>query len=513
MMTKINSYKILVVDNLLDVVDTICDELRADGHEVLYAQSEAEAIELFTRDNIDFSFVDLRLYTEDPGDISGISLTALFRYLSPNTYIFLVSGFEPSERVRRVMHYVGGVDFIKKDNALMETIRQEIEKVHASDMPMKDVVDLPKTPSGMAQIESRSEATQLAISVSNGQTLFVRASGKHVYSTRTARILDINIERYARQTDIARKNNEDLRFQVDEIGRNLWKNIIDANPEVLTTFIASREKSSPLSLLFESSRDYLRLPLEFMRMSDPDQYLVLRHPVSRFIYGATPKRNPINRAFLGQVAELKILLIASNTEPDIPEVDKEIKELAYYFGSQGSRKVPVRVKVLPTEQATIDQVRRELRKPDYDIIHYAGHGWFNFSSPEESYLSFWRDSNKSDPIVKLKANEFDWLLSGSNVRLIYLSSCLGTASGKETDLMDDDYLGLADSIVQAGVPSVLGYRWPVSDVSAPRLARAFYEVLLEDGRPDVALWQARRRINANNPNDLTWLSPILIHQV
>jgi CHAT domain-containing protein len=79
--------------------------------------------------------------------------------------------------------------------------------------------------------------------------------------------------------------------------------------------------------------------------------------------------------------------------------------------------------------------------------------------------------------------------------------------------MDDDFLGIADAVVQAGVPSTLGFRWPVSDVGAPKLAKAFYGSLLRQGSPEIALWKARRELAGLGRDDPTWLSPILIHQV
>jgi len=112
----------------------------------------------------------------------------------------------------------------------------------------------------------------------------------------------------------------------------------------------------------------------------------------------------------------------------------------------------------------------------------------------------------------MTAAELKMLLGQSEVRLVYLSCCYGTATGASQTSLDDDFLGLADAVAQAGVPSVLGFRWPVSDDGARRLALAFYKSLLEQGSPEIALWNARCEL-AINRNDTTWLSPVLIHQV
>ena len=113
----------------------------------------------------------------------------------------------------------------------------------------------------------------------------------------------------------------------------------------------------------------------------------------------------------------------------------------------------------------------------------------------------------------MSAAELKGLLQDSAVRLAYLSCCNGATTSPQSGLLDDDFLGITDAVIQAGVPSALGFRWPVSDTGAPKLALTFYDSLLRQGNPEIALWQARRELANLNRDDPTWLSPILIHQV
>ena len=112
----------------------------------------------------------------------------------------------------------------------------------------------------------------------------------------------------------------------------------------------------------------------------------------------------------------------------------------------------------------------------------------------------------------MKSRELRTLLQESDVRLVYLSCCNGATTGERADLLHDDFLGLVDTIVQSGVPTALGYRRPVEDRWAPTLACAFYESLLQQGHPGVALWRARCELAGIDKNSLTWLSPIMVHQ-
>jgi CHAT domain-containing protein len=104
------------------------------------------------------------------------------------------------------------------------------------------------------------------------------------------------------------------------------------------------------------------------------------------------------------------------------------------------------------------------------------------------------------------------LLRDSNVRFVYLSCCRGTTTSAAANLVDNDFLGIADGIIHAGVPAVLGFRWPVSDSGAKTLALEFYTSLAKQGQLDTALLDARREVATRNRDDITWLSPILIMQ-
>jgi CHAT domain-containing protein len=248
--------------------------------------------------------------------------------------------------------------------------------------------------------------------------------------------------------------------------------------------------------------------------ADGKDYLVLKHPIVRFIYGATPERNAISPQFLASVQQpsinkLRILLIASNTKPAIPGVDAEIELLSNLFEQFDF----VEVTKIPTNEASCARVERELACKNYDIVHYAGHGFFDWTNPESSHLVFWKEKNYKGGTVYMSSNQLNILLKSSAVRFFFLSCCNGTDSGNEDNQLDDDFLGIADAVIHSGVPTVLGYRWPVSDQRAIELAAYFYRSLLRHGRPDLALWQARTALYASNPNDMTYISPIMIHQV
>ena len=95
----------------------------------------------------------------------------------------------------------------------------------------------------------------------------------------------------------------------------------------------------------------------------------------------------------------------------------------------------------------------------------------------------------------------------------YLSCCVGAMVSSVQRLRDDDYLGVMDAVIQAGVPYVLGYRWYVTDSGSRRFATLFYEKLIgERNSPEQAVLYARSQLYGNDGNDETWTSPILVSQ-
>lgn len=486
-------YRILIADDASVVRDTLKGLLEDAGHTVETAANEGEALNAVVNTRFDFALIDVRLHGDDEKDESGLSLTMAIRRLNPQIRIIVMTGFKASPaQIVRAIRYHGAVNFIEKSPDNFNQLPEIIAKTKQ---------------------EPSFETQRLALSFVIGQPIAFRAHGACVYSARSWKVLRLNVERYARLADIAWKDRTNFRFHVKKIGEDLWREIFTENQEIINAFNQVKGKEQSLSLLFEAPQDFLRLPLEFMHSDQPDEYMILQYPFARFIYNAMPKREAISPHLLALKNKLRVLIIASNTASDelltINGVDTETAQLKDYLAPQ---KGFIDVKLIPTEQATYNRVETELKNCSYDIVHYSGHGLYNIESPEESSIFFWAEENMEGGLVQMKATKLQDLLKDSNVRMVYLSCCCGSTTAENIKLLDDDFLGLADAIAQAGVPSVLGFRWPVADQGACEMALAFYRSLLESGSPKIALWHARRELAAIDRNDPTWLSPILVHQ-
>jgi DNA-binding response OmpR family regulator len=352
------------------------------------------------------------------------------------------------------------------------------------------------------------------------QKIHLRTHGSLSLSDTTDKPLSLDADAYAREADNAPRL--DWRFSSKQCGSRLYDQLFTSHPKVLANYsqaLGTVECGDRLRICLETTRELLRVPFEFLYwgLDAAGDYFVLKHPFYRTITGVPVRRAPLSPDFLNDLRarrlQLKVLLIASNTTPTIPGVDQEITEIGRSLGTPfADRGISVAIKTIPTEHATYATVTEELRKREYHVLHYAGHGTYVRESPEKSYLSFWKSEDHQGGLCRLPISDLQILVRNSGLRFVYLSCCLGGKAGEQASLLDGDFLGIADGIVHAGVPSVLAFRWPVADSGALAMALSFYRSLAAQGRIEVALFEARCEVARINRDDITWLSPILIMQ-
>jgi DNA-binding response OmpR family regulator len=263
------------------------------------------------------------------------------------------------------------------------------------------------------------------------------------------------------------------------------------------------------------NHNMLEVPLEFLPDLNGKGYFVLQHAFSRSLLVADVVFEPsISPKLLNDLHRrnqpLRVLLVASNSG-DLPGVEHEIEQIGKLL-ADNPKGLRTELKLLKTSDGTLTlaAIHHELEKNPYHIVHYAGHGEFNEQRVQDHRLPIKsRDVTRPD---YLPATALSTLWFKHRPSLFYMSCCRGAAIGSRKDLIHNDLLGLVDAAVLAGVPTVLGFRWPVTDTGACLLATAFYDNLLQTGRPDHALSEARRKAYRVNADDPAWLSPVLVMQ-
>lgn len=296
-------------------------------------------------------------------------------------------------------------------------------------------------------------------------------------------------------------------------GKRIYEKLFKGYEEIYNSYLQTKTlKSKQLHLGIASDRGLFSFP--FGLMHDGTQYLALKHPFQRILSGNLNRnRQGITPSLFYENSRnpdkaIRILLIASDTG-NIPGVDEEVKALAKGFRQKLRYNLTFYVKTLSTEEADYNSVINELESKSYDILHYAGHGKYDNNQTDNCSISFWEEKYRKGRIRELKAQQLSALAADSDLKFVYLSCCAGGQAGDYHKLIDNNFLGLTESLLIAGVPAVLGYRWPVSDKNAIGLAKGFYSSLLQHCHLDRALYDARRSIYYGEHNPIDGLSPIL----
>jgi len=140
--------------------------------------------------------------------------------------------------------------------------------------------------------------------------------------------------------------------------------------------------------------------------------------------------------------------------------------------------------------------RAEDRPPA--VVHFAGH---SYKGPDgETYLIL--PGTRRDEVDGLKVMTFaDWV-GKAGASFVYLSSCSGASAQT------------VKSMVEQGVPQVLGFRWDVEDDKAAEFAFGFYRHLLRERRTFGRAYNeaCRSLYQIYKSASPIWASPLLVMQ-
>jgi len=206
--------------------------------------------------------------------------------------------------------------------------------------------------------------------------------------------------------------------------------------------------------------------IPFAALHDGAQFLIEQYSV-----GLMPSLSLTEHTYQS-IQGLPVLAMGASeftAQAPLPAVPLELSMITEQIGT-GEK--------LINEDFTLQQLRAARDRLPYPIIHLGTHGEFNPGSPADSYIELWGDRLTLDRIQELSLNN-------PPVELLVLSACRTALGSSEAEL------GFAGFAVQAGVKSVLGSLWYVSDAGTLGLMSAFYQQLQTAPIKAEALRQAQ----------------------
>jgi hypothetical protein len=232
----------------------------------------------------------------------------------------------------------------------------------------------------------------------------------------------------------------------------------------------------PWEFLYEPERRrfltlYTETPLvRYLELSEPDDYRPVKPPFKILVAIACPARY-VQLDAAREFQELKDAL-----------VELETKRL-------------IQVELL--DDATGPGLQQRLRQEDYHVFHFIGHGDVDRESGEGFLIM--------EDETHLTMNGLGVLLKEElhTLRLVILNACKGARSSP-----GDPFNGLAQRLIQEGIPAVIAMQFAISDPAAIDFAGEFYRSLADGVPVDSALAWARKAIYLKG-NKLEWGTPVL----
>jgi hypothetical protein len=151
-------------------------------------------------------------------------------------------------------------------------------------------------------------------------------------------------------------------------------------------------------------------------------------------------------------------------------------------------------------EARLGALQRALRLGEYHVLHFIGHGGFD-PATQDGVLVLCDEAGKGRRVT---AEHLGTLLHDHrSLRLAVLNACEGSRASRA-----DPLAGVAQTLVQQGVPAAIAMQFEITDEAAITFSDEFYAATADGYPVDAALAAARKAIFAAG-NDIEWGTPVL----
>ena len=123
------------------------------------------------------------------------------------------------------------------------------------------------------------------------------------------------------------------------------------------------------------------------------------------------------------------------------------------------------------EEPTLSAIQQALRRTDYHIFHFVGHG--GFDEQNQDGLLILEDGNGNGSPVSGQYLGM-MLHDAKTLRLALLNACEGGRTSRV-----DLFAGVCQTLLQQGVPAVIAMQFSITDQAAITLSQEFYRGLTD----------------------------------
>lgn len=312
---------------------------------------------------------------------------------------------------------------------------------------------------------------------------------------------DDKLENFILRISQGRRRVRNLRHaDVDvsrEFGTALFNAVFEDEVELsLRNSIAamdSNTQSLRLRLRLTDAPELVDIPWEYLYDAANRRFLALSvdTPLVRYL-DLSGRITP-----LAVQPPLNVLVVISSPT-DVVELDVE-DEWQRLKGAVTNLEKQGLIRLDRLEKATLDELQQSLRRNEYHVFHFIGHGGFN-PTTNDGVLMMEDEQGRGRAVAGTTLGML--LHDEKTLRLAVLNACEGGRTSKT-----DPFAGVGQSLLQQGVPAVIAMQFEVTDESAIALASSFYAALTDGYPVEAALTEARKTIFARN--ELEWGTPVL----
>ena len=421
----------------------------------------------------------------------------------------LMTGFVRGLRDADSNHRFRGITICETDRERFTALQREFYKLCGTKL-LDDVevtlreVELPPA----APISERRQVTAIA---SPSVFLLVReepktAPGMIEYAcsvlTVGSRATVYKARQSVRKADLDRhlaKLASDRGLSLDELekfGTELAKMVL---PDSVSTAVA-RHLDAPLAVVHDAASS--RIPWETLRLGDkfPALGAGLSHRYEAEDLSIAKWLEERQRD-----AMLDVLLVVNPTR-DLPGAEAEGARVKRVLDKLGPA---VRIRELKGDQARKNEIKQCLASGAFDVLHYAGHAFFDSADPSKSgILCSGREVLSGSDLASL----------GGLPSLVFFNACesgrvrRGSIGAEINTKLPTDHrvqrgTSFAEAFLRGGIANYLGTYWPVGDAAALLFAEHFYQRLLAGENLGDALMAGRKAVEMDGSSD--WADYIL----
>ena len=293
---------------------------------------------------------------------------------------------------------------------------------------------------------------------------------------------------YKEMNDLAKKlpvTPEDKAWaehQLEAAGNKLWDELI---PQLLKQEYW-KFKSRVKSVLITSEEPWI--PWEMLKPyrynDDGDQendlFWCQQFAISRWLSGAGGMEDELDIKTTRSIAPLQVNLPSVKEEMDFLEQLSSLRSNITPLASFSTRM----------------QVLDSLKNENLSVLHFACHGMFDATSPNDSAIKLSDGS--------LRPSDIRVRFGHKRQRpLIFINAC----HGGRAEFSFTGLGGWAEQMVNAQAGAFIGAMWEVNDKLALQFAKTFYTALLQENKTIAESFrQAREKIRQLAPYNSTWLA-------